>query len=269
MSARPAETADGPLHLSYDGAVAVLTLHRPERYNALDAALVAKLGATVAALAADPATRAVVLTGSGEKAFSAGADLEELDGLTAGLAYEALALGQRVFRAIETCGTPVIAAVNGLALGGGMELALSATFMVASTRGAFGLPENGLGLMPGYGGTQRLPRLIGRQAALHLMLSGDRLAADRAHACGLVPLPPSAPEQLLTDALAIAQRIAGRSPTATAAILRAVDRGFDADLDTGLAFESALAGIAVASPDAVEGIAAFRAKRPPEFEGKP
>jgi enoyl-CoA hydratase len=264
---RVAEVLDGPLRLAHDGPVTTLTLHRPERYNALNGAVVAQLGAAVAALAADPSTRVIVLTGTGEKAFSAGADLDELAGLSAGRAHEVLAAGQRVFRALETCPTPIIAAVNGVALGGGMELALACTFILAGERASFGLPENGLGLIPGYGGTQRLPRLIGRHAAAFVMLSGERLTAERAYAWGLLPCPPIAPDELLTRAHELAHRIAGRSPTATAAILQAIDRGADTDLNTALAFESALAGLAVGSPDAAEGIAAFRAKRSPAFEG--
>jgi enoyl-CoA hydratase len=265
---RVPEMVDGPLRLTHDGPVTTLTLHRPERYNALNGEVVAQLGTAVAALAVDPSTRVIVLTGTGQKAFSAGADLDELAGLSAGRAHEVLAAGQRVFRALQTCPTPVIAAVNGVALGGGMELALAATFILASERASFGLPENGLGLIPGYGGTQRLPRLIGRQAAAFVMLTGERLSAERAYACGLLPCPPYPSEALLAQAHELAHRIAGRSPTANAAILAAIDRGANTDLDTALAFESALAGLAVGSPDAAEGIAAFRAKRPPVFEGR-
>jgi enoyl-CoA hydratase len=254
----------GPLRVSVDGPVATLTIDRPDRYNALNAAVVGALGDAVVALAADDAVRVLVVTGSGAKAFSAGADLDELAGLSADDAVAVLARGQGVFRSLETCGKPVIAAVNGLALGGGAELALSCTFMLAAENASFGLPESGLGLIPGYGGTQRLPRLLGRHAASYYMLTGERLSAARAYECGMLPLPPSA--DVVADALAVAGRIAERSPSASRAILSAVDHGVGS-LDAALAYETALAGLAVASPDAAEGIAAFREKRAAKFGG--
>jgi enoyl-CoA hydratase len=247
------------------GALTVLTLNRPETHNALNAEMVAVLVAAVEDAAADPAVRAVVLTGAGEKAFSAGADLKELAGMTAGQAHAALAAGQRAFRAVELAPVPVVAAVNGLALGGGLELALAATFPVLSTRASLGLPEAGLGLLPGYGGTQRLPRAVGPRVAAHLMLTGSRLSAERAYALGLSPLPPVEPADLLLAALEVAEQIAAQGPIAVRAVLAALELGRDAPLDAGLAVEAGLAALAVAGEESAEGIGAFLERRPARF----
>ena len=163
-----------------DGPVAVLELNRPAAHNTLNRAVLDALDRTLDELAGDDMTRAVVIAGAGGKSFCAGADLDELTGLTATQAHELLGRGQRLFDRIQHYPLPVIAAVNGWALGGGFELALACSFIVAATDAKFGLPEAGLGLMPGYGGTQRLPGLVGRQLALSLMLTGTRLDAARA-----------------------------------------------------------------------------------------
>jgi len=257
------------LRVSADGPVRTLVLDRPDRHNALDAALLRDLAAAVADVREDPACRAVVLTGTGGRAFSAGADLDELAGLPAHRAYELLGNGQRVLRAVETCGVPVIAAVDGVALGGGFELALACHVIVGSTRASFALPEAGLGLIPGYGGTQRLARLLGRQRAAFLMLTGRRLRADEAYAAGLLALPPVPPGDLAHAASDLAAEVSGRSPRSVRAILEALDRGTDAPLETGLALEHALAALATASPDAQEGVAAFRERRTPAFPDGP
>jgi enoyl-CoA hydratase len=246
-------------------SIAVVTLDRPERHNALNAGVLDELEATFGALTGDGTTRAVVLTGAGPKAFSAGADLDELTGLDGAAAHRKLSRGQGVLRRIETCGLPVVAAVNGLALGGGFELALAGTVLLASTNATFGLPESGLGLMPGYGGTQRLSRAIGRHAALHLMLSGQRIDARRAYELGLVVEPPVPPEELAGAAKGLAERIARSSPRSVRTIIAAVDQGADTSLAAGLDLESALAGLLTSGPDGAEGIAAFKAKRAPVF----
>lgn len=248
-----------------DGPVAVLQINRPTRYNALNSALLETLDRAVAQLAGRTHTRAIVLTGVGVKAFSAGADLDELAGLDAAAAHRLLGAGQAVLRRIECSRVPVIAAVNGLALGGGFELMLACSFAFVSRNAALGLPESGLGLMPGYGGTQRLPRIVGPAVARHVMLTGARISADRAYELGLAVAAPSEPEELMNVALAAAAAVAERGPRATAAIVQAVDRGMDTDLETGLALETELAAAAVAGVESTEGIVAFKAKRPADF----
>lgn len=245
--------------------VTTLTINRPEAFNALDTEVITALLDAVAAAESDPSVRAVILTGSGEKAFSAGADLKELATMGAEPAHDVMSFGQRAMRALERATVPIIAAVNGLALGGGFELALAATFPVLSTRASLGLPESGLGLIPGYGGTQRLPRAIGRRVAAHLMLSGARLDADRAYALGLTPVPPVAPDELPAAALTIANTIAAQGPLAVRSILHALEVGRDAPLDAGLAAETGLAALAVAGAESTEGIGAFLARRPAAF----
>ncbi|NGP07786.1 enoyl-CoA hydratase/isomerase family protein [Rhodococcus sp. 14C212] len=253
------------LDIDYAGAVTTLTINRPEAFNALNTDVLHALRDAVTAAAADPAVRAVVLTGSGEKAFSAGADLKELAGMGPDRARDVMSSGQQIFRALETASVPVIAAVNGLALGGGFELILAATFPVLSTKASLGLPESGLGLIPGYGGTQRLPRAVGQRVAAHLMLTGSRLDADRAYALGLTPIPPVTPEALLPTAREIAEKIAAQGPHAVHAILQALEVGRDAPLDAGLAIETGLAALAVAGAESTEGISAFLERRPAKF----
>ncbi|BCJ67997.1 enoyl-CoA hydratase/isomerase family protein [Polymorphospora rubra] len=247
------------------GPVTTVTINRPEAHNALDAEVLRRLHAAVLDAEADPAIRAVVVTGSGEKAFCAGADLKELAGMSADRAHKTLRTGQRVLRDIERAAVPVIAAVNGVALGGGFELVLASTFSVISTRATLGLPESGLGLIPGYGGTQRLPRIVGAPTAAHLMLTGTRLDAQRAHQLGLTPIPPVAPADLMATASALAEKIAAQGPGAVRSILTALDAGRDAPLDAGLRLETGLAALAVAGAESDEGIAAFLARRPPRF----
>lgn len=247
------------------GAVLTLTINRPEAFNALNSTVIAALRDGVVDAAADPAVRVVVITGAGAKAFSAGADLKELAGMGPDQAHTTLACGQRAFRDIESAPIPVVAAVNGLALGGGFELILCATIPVLSSTAKLGLPESGLGLIPGYGGTQRLPRLIGQTTAAHLMLAGARLEAERAFQLGLTPLPPVPPEDLLSTAAAVAADIAAQAPNAVRAILHAVTTGRDAPLDAGLAVETGLAALAVAGDESTVGINAFLQRRSPVF----
>lgn len=250
-----------------DEAVAVVRIDRPQVHNALNAALLRALGDEIAALGADGRTRAIVLTGSGQKAFSAGADLDELATLDAEAAHVAMRAGQAVIRRIERSPVPVIAAVNGLALGGGFELVLACSFAVVSRRAALGLPESGLGLIPGYGGTQRLARVVGPFVARHVMLTGERIDAERAYQLGLAVAPPTEPDDLLPTALGIAETVAARGPEACRAILDAVDRGRDMPLDAGLALETGLAALAIGGSESAEGVAAFKEKRAPKFEG--
>ncbi|MFC9355095.1 enoyl-CoA hydratase/isomerase family protein [Rhodococcus sp. NPDC057014] len=253
------------LDIERAGAVTTLTINRPEAFNALNTDVIAALVNAVTDAATDPAVRAVVLTGTGEKAFSAGADLKELAGMGPDRAREVMSSGQRAFRILEQAPVPIIAAVNGLALGGGFELALASTFPVLSTKASLGLPESGLGLIPGYGGTQRLPRAVGQRVATHLMLTGTRLDAERAYTLGLTPVPLVAPEALMATATGIAEKIAEQGPLAVRSILHALEVGRDAPLDAGLGVETGLAALAVAGEESTEGIGAFLERRPATF----
>jgi enoyl-CoA hydratase len=247
-----------------EGAVAVLTINRPTVLNALNSRVLTLLRQQVIALATDSSVRAVVIQGAGEKAFSAGADIDELASRDAAQAHRLLLSGQDVMRQIELSAKPVVAAVQGWALGGGFELALSCSFIIASTEARFGLPEVGLGLMPGYGGTQRLPRAIGRQNALRLTLTGKPVDAQRAYELGIVSEPPVAPGDLHRSALEVATIIASNGPGAVQLILEASRA---AEQPAGaLAHEAALGGIAIGSAEGKEGIAAFLEKRRPNFE---
>ena len=246
------------------GQVRYRALNRPGVLDALNDPVFASLGTELAGVGPDRGTRVVVITGAGDRSFSSGADLEELMGLDPVDTRALLEQGQRVLRDLETLGTPVIAAVNGYALGGGFELALACSLVVAAERAQFGLPEVGLGLMPGYGGTQRLPRIVGPQAALRIMLTGQRINAARADELGILSQPPVEDGQLLEVVGDLAKEIATRSPRAASLILQSVSAS--SGLDAGLAHETTLAALAAASGDAAEGVAAFREKRAPNFE---
>jgi enoyl-CoA hydratase len=247
--------------------VAILTLSRPEKLNALNQALLTELEHAVSALQADTSLRVVVVTGAGEKAFVAGADIGELAVLDTRGAEAASAFGSRIFRRLETGPLAVIAAVNGFALGGGCELALACHIRIASENAKFGLPEVGLGIIPGYGGTQRLPRLVGLGMASELIATGRMVDAEEALRIGLVNrVVPLA--SLLDEALAMAQKIAANAPLAVAAALEAARRGLDLDLDQGLRFESTLFGILGSTEDMHKGLAAFVEKKKASFEGR-
>lgn len=245
--------------------VAIVRIARPRLHNALNSQVLRELDMALTRLSAE-GRRAIVLTGTGTRAFSAGADLDELAGLGAEQAHEVLSAGQAVLARIERSTVPVIAAVNGLALGGGFELVLACTFAVLADGAQLGLPEAGLGLMPGYGGTQRLARVVGGPVAAHVMLTGERITADRAYALGLTPVPPVPVDSVVDSAQELASRIATRGPRAVRAVLLAMRHGADVPLDAGLAFESALASLLTGGEEAAEGIAAFRAKRRPAFD---
>ncbi|WP_229052524.1 enoyl-CoA hydratase/isomerase family protein [Aeromicrobium sp. Leaf350] len=257
---------EGDVLVARDKFVTLVTINRPHAHNALNAEVIEDLRQIVTASAADDTCRAVVITGAGHKAFCAGADLREIADLTPDEAEAYMRAGQAAFREIEQADIPVIAAVNGLALGGGFELILASTFAIVSSRASMGLPEASLGLIPGYGGTQRLPRLIGRQAATHLMLTGDRLSADRAYQLGLSPVPPVAPEDLVAVAIDTARSIAQQGPRAVQAILRSVREGQDVALEAALALESGLAALAIVGDESSEGVDAFLTRRPPKFK---
>jgi enoyl-CoA hydratase len=255
-----------PVLLERDGHVAIVTINRPKVLNALSIDTLEALEAIVDELAADDEIRVIIVTGAGEKAFVAGADITEIQPLdTAG--GEAFARrGQALFRTIEQLPKPVIAAVNGFALGGGCELAMACDIRVAAANARFGQPEVNLGLLPGYGGTQRFTRLVGYGKAAELMMTGDMLSAEKAAALGLVER--LAPEgSALKEALDLARAIAGKSPVAIAAIKRAMDAAYG-DHDEGYRIEAREFGAIMSSEDKAEGIAAFLEKRPANWKGK-
>jgi enoyl-CoA hydratase len=209
----------------------------------------------------------LVVTGAGEKAFVAGADIAELAALDALSGRETSRRGQRIFRELELCPKPVIAAVNGFALGGGCELALACHMRIASDNAQFGLPEVGLGVIPGYGGTQRLARLVGRGRALEMVLTGRRVGAEEALRMGLVNrVVPLA--SLLDEARALAAAILANGPVAVRAALEAVQRGLDVPLEAGLELEANIFGVVCATEDMREGLRAFLEKRKPAFQNR-
>lgn len=243
-----------------DGPVATLTLNRPHALNALNSQLFDDLETAFKGLASDPAIRVILLTGAGEKAFAAGADIKELTLADSTSGHVKARRGQAVMDLIETCGKPVIACINGFALGGGCELALACTLRLASESARLGQPEIKLGLIPGYGGTQRLPRLIGSAPALKLILTGEMISAAEALHLGLVDeVLPS--DQLLPRANALAALIAGMAPLAIVASLEAVWRGSQVSLEEGLAIEAEIFGRLCGSEDKAEGTRAFVEKR--------
>jgi enoyl-CoA hydratase len=247
--------------------VAVVTLNRPKVLNALNAATLRELGAAVGELASNAAVRAILLTGAGEKAFAAGADIQELAQVSA-IDGHALALsGQGLFDRIENCGKPVIACVNGFALGGGCELALACTFRIASETAKFGQPEVKLGIIPGYGGSQRLPRLVGKGTALKMILTGEMISALEALRIGLAE-EVVAPGDLLARGEHIARTIAAQAPLAVEKCLEAVHGGYDLPLRQALDLEASLFGLCCATEDKAEGAKAFLEKRAAEWKGR-
>jgi len=255
------------LHCDLEGAVATVTLDRPEVLNALDSTMLDELERVFAMLAANPVVRVILLTGSGERAFAAGADIRALAGTDAVSGLAASERGQQVFAQIERCGKPVIACINGVALGGGCEIALACTLRLASDKARLGLVEVKLGLIPGYGGTQRLTRLVGRGAALRMMLTAQIVDASEALRIGLVnDVVPAA--ELLPSARALAETIVAVAPLAVAGVLEAVERGDGKSLDAGLRTEAEIFGRLCATADKHEGITAFLSKRAAVWQGR-
>ena len=243
----------------------LLTLNRPQALNALNAATLDELTRAIARVAADAGARVLLITGAGEKAFVAGADIAEMQGLSADQAQAFSAAGMRVMHALEALPVPVIALVNGYALGGGCELACD--WIIASDRAVFGQPEVNLGIPPGFGGTQRLSRLVGRARALELVITARQLKADEAMAIGLVTRVVAAAE-LRETGLAAARSIAAKAPVAVRLAKQAVQRGQDLDLANACAHETSLFALAFATADQKEGMRAFVEKRAPRFSGE-
>jgi enoyl-CoA hydratase len=255
------------LLLERGGPVALLTVNRPQVLNALDTPTLDELRRAVLELKADSAVRAIVITGAGEKAFVAGADIRELAVQRPAQGKEHAQRGQHVFDLIEHLGKPVIAAINGFALGGGCELAMACTLRLAADTARLGQPEINLGLIPGYAGTQRLPRLVGKGVALELLLTGRQITADEALRIGLVNRVVPA-GTLLSDAKALAAELATKAPIATQYVIEAVNRGLEMAFDKAQVHEATLFGLVASTADMREGTAAFLEKRKAVFTGE-
>ena len=255
------------LLIDRDGSVAVVTVNRPKVLNALNTQTLDELRRAILALKHDDSVRAVVLTGAGEKSFIAGADINELAVQTPTTGREHAMAGQHVLDLIEHMGKPVIAAINGYALGGGCELAMACTLRIAADTARLGQPEITLGIIPGYAGTQRLARIIGRGRALELLLTGDQISAQDAHRVGLVNrVVPAA--DLMRDARALAATLAAKAPVAVRYILEAVHKGLEMPFPQAQVFEATLFGLVASTEDMREGTKAFLEKRKPEFKGR-
>jgi enoyl-CoA hydratase len=250
-----------------DGAVATITINRPKVLNALSMATLDELRRAILALKYDDGVRAVILTGAGDKSFIAGADINELSEQTPVGGREHALRGQHVLDLVEHMGKPVIAAINGYALGGGCELAMACTIRIAADTAKLGQPEINLGIIPGYGGTQRLSRLIGRGRALELMLTGDQLTAAEAHRLGLVNRVVTG-ANLMGEARKLAHALAAKAPIAVRYIIDAVNKGLQMPLPEAQVFEATLFGLVSTTEDMREGTRAFLEKRKAEFKGK-
>ena len=244
------------------GRVRCLTLNRPDRLNALNSDVLTELRQLIADAAAGESVGCVVLHGAGERAFCAGADLEELRGLSTEAAHAFIRRGQQTMATVDASPVPVVAAVDGFALGGGLELMLACHLVVASDRSSFGLPEAKIGCIPGFGGTQRLLTAAGKAAALYLMITGERIDAARAWETGLLSVPPVPAAELDSTVDDLAHRIAGGSRGGLGLILEAARHAY---ASSGLDHEAALAAIAISSADGQEGINAFAERRAPTF----
>jgi enoyl-CoA hydratase/carnithine racemase len=250
-----------------DGGVATVTINRPKVLNALSTQTLDELRRAILALKYDEGVRVVIITGSGDKSFIAGADINELSQQTPIGGREHALRGQHVFDLVENMGKPVIAAINGYALGGGCELAMACTIRIAADTAKLGQPEINLGIIPGYGGSQRLSRLVGRGRALELLLTGDQISAAEAYRLGLVNRVVTG-ANLMGEARKLAQALAAKAPIAVRYIIDAVNKGLQMPLPDAQVFEATLFGLVAATEDMREGTKAFLEKRKPEFKGK-
>lgn len=253
--------------LEKENRIAILHINRPKALNALNAATLLEIKDAVADVNADPEVDVLIITGAGDKAFVAGADIAYMSTMTANEGRVFSALGNHVFRSIELMEKPVIAAVNGFALGGGCELAMACDFRIASFRARFGQPEVGLGVTPGFGGTQRLPRLIGTGMAKQLLYTADIIDANEALRIGLVNQVVPA-EELMATVQDIAARIVSKSQIAVRYCKAAVDNGMQTDIDRAISIEADVFGLCCATDDQKEGMGAFLEKRKANFTGK-
>jgi len=253
--------------LEIKNKIGVLTINRPTKMNALNAATIDEINSAVNEVKSNGNIRALIVTGSGDKAFVAGADISEFVDIGIKEGFDFSRKGHRVLGDLESLGIPSIAAVNGLALGGGCELAMACTFRIVSDNAKFGLPELGLGVIPGYGGTQRLSRIIGKNRALWLMLTGEMMGAEEAVRIGLANMVVKS-EELMDTAFKIATTICKKGPLAVKYALIAVNYGSETDLETGLVLESVMTNLVLATEDKAEGVASFLEKRKPEFQGR-
>jgi enoyl-CoA hydratase len=253
------------LLVSVQDRIATLTVNRPDKLNALNAALIGELGGAIDEMQSRDDVGGIILTGGG-RAFVAGADISELANVTALEGKRLARRGQEIFRRFETSPKPTVAAVNGFALGGGCELAMACQIRIASEAAKFGQPEVKLGLIPGYGGTQRLPRLVGRGRALQLLLTGEMIDAQEAYRIGLVNRVVAA-DQLLPAATALIQQMLTNAPLGLAGCIDAVDRGLDMPFEDALMLEATQFGVLITTTDTAEGTRAFLEKRPPRFAG--
>jgi enoyl-CoA hydratase len=248
--------------------IAVITVNRPKVLNALNVATMLELDAAIEGLMADDQVGAIVLTGAGDRSFVGGADIREFNSLASAHAAAQYALrGQAILDHIERGPKPVIAAINGFALGGGCELAMACDIRLAADTARLGQPEINLGILPGYGGTQRLPRLVGRGMAKLLCLTGDMISADEALRIGLVDRVVPAAE-LMAEAEALARKLASKAPVARALIKQAINVGLAGSLEEGLAYEAAQFGLVFDTQDRIEGVTAFVERRPAQWSGQ-
>ena len=263
----PLERAENAVTLERRGGVGVITLNRPQKMNAINDAIRHGLPEAVAACDADPEVRVVVIHGGAGRGFCAGADITERRAPRSPVATRHDMMPHWI-DAFDRCSKPVIAAVHGFCMGGGLEIALACDIRIATPDAVFSLPETGLGLIPGAGGTQRLHRIVGLGRALDLLLTGDRIDAAEAHRIGLVTRLAADPAALLPDALALADRIAARAPAATLYVKEAVRTGSDLHLSAGMALERSLFALLTGTHDKIEAARAFAEKRPPHFTGE-
>jgi enoyl-CoA hydratase len=246
---------------------AIVKVNREKALNALNADVLKELKSTFQALSNNQEVRSIILTGAGDKAFVAGADIAAMSQMTVAQASEFATLGHEAMNAVQECSKPVIAAVNGFCLGGGLELALSCDFIYASQKAKLGLPETGLGLYPGFGGTQRLARVIGSARAKELIMSARLISADEAADWGIVN-KVCAPEQLLANAKACAAEINSKGPVSVSLAKKVINQGLDESLPVGLELEKGSFALCFSTEDLKEGLGAFLEKRKPEFHGK-
>jgi enoyl-CoA hydratase len=259
-------SGDNILVETVDG-IATIIINRPKAMNALNTATLKELQAAVCAAGENEAIKVIIITGAGEKAFVAGADIAQMRDLPALGGRTMTLLGQEVFAVIEALDKPVIAAVNGFALGGGCELAMACDIRVASSKARFGQPEVNLGIIPGFAGTQRLARLIGRGRAKYHIMTGHMMTAQEAFDLGLVEKVVE-PDQLLATCQEIAKTIMAKAPVAVMMAKKAINHGLDMDLASGVAYEAEAYTTCFGSDDRIEGMSAFLEKRPARFNGK-